>query len=243
MKKLIIFTISLLISQTATCMDIWQAIQTGNLRRVQELINENPEVVNAQNTINQTPLHIAAYNGHTNVATILLDHGANIDAQDDFNQTPLHAAAYNGHAAVATVLLDHNATVDALDNCNHTPLHRAISMDHADVEQLLKDWPHYKDAELREREKMYTFLSAQHERCGTNSPAHDLPQLCCQHIAKFICPVLMQKNCPLIFSDNSGINLFSELTAEQIHQIANQERERQQQERRQHQNNSWCSIQ
>jgi len=59
MKKLIIFTISLLISQTATCMDIFDAAEQGNVDRVRELIDHNA-AVDARDTDNWTPLHYAA---------------------------------------------------------------------------------------------------------------------------------------------------------------------------------------
>ena len=49
-------------------------------------------------------MHLAAYNGHTGVAKILIAHGANVNARTHAGVTPLDWAERNGHAEVATLL-------------------------------------------------------------------------------------------------------------------------------------------
>jgi ankyrin repeat protein len=65
--------------------------------------------VNAGNNINATPLHLAALNGHNDVAKLLLVCGADVNAQESrCGQTPLHLAAEQGHTDVAELLRRHH---------------------------------------------------------------------------------------------------------------------------------------
>jgi len=48
-----------------------------------------------------TPLHTAAWNGHTEVVKLLLGHKADVNAgRTDDGTTPLYTAAQNGHTEV-----------------------------------------------------------------------------------------------------------------------------------------------
>lgn len=61
------------------------------------------------------PLHIAARFGHTAVATVLVELGADVGAADNIGMSSLHYAAAHGHLRVIQVLLDAgaNASVKA----------------------------------------------------------------------------------------------------------------------------------
>ncbi len=50
--------------------------------------------------------------GHTEVAELLLDHGARVDVQDSNRYSALVHASSKGHTEVAKLLLDHGAQVD-----------------------------------------------------------------------------------------------------------------------------------
>lgn len=56
-----------------------------------------------------SPLHIAATDGHMEMAGLLMERGAEVDAKGHKEQTPLHWASRNGHLKVQTVLLSHGA--------------------------------------------------------------------------------------------------------------------------------------
>lgn len=61
----------------------------------------------------------AAHAGHTTVASLLLDHGANINASRGFDHwQPIHLAASRGHQAVVELLLARGADIKARgDKC------------------------------------------------------------------------------------------------------------------------------
>jgi ankyrin repeat protein len=83
-------------------------------------------------------LYLAAWNGHADVAELLLAAGADVGVKDSDGRTPLHLAARYGHADVAEPLLAAGADAEAKDSYNRTPLHRAAWYGHTDVvEQLL----------------------------------------------------------------------------------------------------------
>ncbi|KAL1632018.1 hypothetical protein SLS56_004063 [Neofusicoccum ribis] len=73
-----------------------------------------------------TPLLIAAYNGASEVAHLLLEKHANIEAKTSTGATPLMYAAEERHVTVVRLLLAANADVHAVDKKGDTALHRAV---------------------------------------------------------------------------------------------------------------------
>ncbi|XP_042229027.1 oxysterol-binding protein-related protein 1-like [Homarus americanus] len=62
-----------------------------------------------------TPLHLASYFGHYDVAEALLQHGAAIDELNDAGDTPLHKAALTNREDVVLLLLEHGASVTTIN--------------------------------------------------------------------------------------------------------------------------------
>ena len=54
--------------------------------------------VNLQDAAGRCPVHLAAENGHEDVARILVVKGAQVEVEDRRGQRPLHLAARKGHA-------------------------------------------------------------------------------------------------------------------------------------------------
>jgi ankyrin repeat protein len=67
----------------------------------------------------------AAENGLTQIATLLLDQGADVNARDNFSNTPLHMAVH--HPDMVELLLARGAEVNARNAFGDTPLHLAVS--------------------------------------------------------------------------------------------------------------------
>jgi len=112
----------------------------GDLDIAQHLLNADVDV-SAVDRDGNTPLHLAAANGHEAVALQLLDRGADASAVDRYGKTPLHWAADSGHEAVALQLLDRGADASAVDRYGKTPLHWAADSGHEAVAQLLAAAP------------------------------------------------------------------------------------------------------
>lgn len=86
-----------------------------------------------------SPLHLAALNGHHDIAEILMRSGCSKDARTKVDKTPLHLAATEGHSALVEVLLRTGAEVDSKDMLKMTPLHWAVQRGCEDsVEVLLR---------------------------------------------------------------------------------------------------------
>ena len=60
-----------------------------------------------------TPLHVASFMGHMNIAMFLLQSGADPNYQTVRGETPLHLATRANQTDIIRVLLRHGAHVDA----------------------------------------------------------------------------------------------------------------------------------
>lgn len=110
------------------------AVSAGDVDTVRELvaggtdIDEVFPIVNGFND-GHTPLLVASRDGHTEIARLLLEAGANVNATEPtFGAVPLHKAVYNGHveltrmiAAWPGVNLDFQGATNG-----YTPLHDAL---------------------------------------------------------------------------------------------------------------------
>ncbi len=74
--------------------------------------------INMQDHDGRSALMSASYNGHTEMAALLLEKGAHIDMQDNDGCSALMLASYIGHSEVAALLLEKGAHIDMQDNRN-----------------------------------------------------------------------------------------------------------------------------
>ena len=75
-----------------------------------------------------SPLMQAAGEGHTDIAELLLERGAEVNAEDGCgNWTPLHYAAHAGNLKMARLLLAHGADVNSVRCSSATPLITSIT--------------------------------------------------------------------------------------------------------------------
>ncbi|MDD9901673.1 MAG: ankyrin repeat domain-containing protein [Alphaproteobacteria bacterium] len=108
---------------------IIHAAKSGNLQKVQRLLNGDKSLANAKNA-EHTVLNQAAFNGHLEIVRLLLENGAKIEIQDKWGDTPLTDAAYNGHTHVVVYLLQSGANPDAINNIGDNAATRAHKQKH-----------------------------------------------------------------------------------------------------------------
>lgn len=105
-------------------------VKEGNDKMVEEILNNEPKLINLPDEIGLLPVHWAADRGNVAVMERLIKKGANVDAQDQDGQTPLHYAVSCGHLDVVKYLLSIGAQ-SIEDNDGMTP------KDIADDEHLI----------------------------------------------------------------------------------------------------------
>src|SRR5262245_47810992 len=103
-------------------IDVFAAAATGRFDDLRRVLNDR--TVNSYAYDGWTPLHLAAFFGHLELARMLLDTKADVAAvsQNSLANTPLHAATAGKHADVALLLLDRGADPFAVDSGGYTPL-------------------------------------------------------------------------------------------------------------------------
>merc|ERR1712013_338152 len=95
------------------------------------------EVEGVDTVHHQAPIHVAAMEGHWDVADFLLSQGAIANQPDGRGRTPLMLAAAGGHAGVVDLLVHHGAGLEESDKEGITPLTHAIISGHCKIAQCL----------------------------------------------------------------------------------------------------------
>ena len=120
-------------------LDIFNRCVAGRTSSVLEEADSEPSVLESHSSDGWTPLHLAAFFGHPELAKGLLNRGAAIEARstNPMKNTPLHAAAAGGRRDAVEVLLDAGADVNARQQGGWTALHAAAQNGDADLARLL----------------------------------------------------------------------------------------------------------
>lgn len=113
--------------------------EAGEVKRIQVLIKDSPDLINVPGADGLTPLGKAARDGQQMVAKFLLESHADLELKGS-GKTPLHWAAQSGHKAMVDLLLQHGASVNArADQTGATALVLAASKGFKTIVQVLLD--------------------------------------------------------------------------------------------------------
>ncbi|HZN04074.1 MAG TPA: ankyrin repeat domain-containing protein [Candidatus Polarisedimenticolia bacterium] len=108
-------------------VSLHEAAALGFVDHARAHLDASPGSVGVHSHDGFTPLHLAAFFGHRDLAQLLLDRGADVNARSKSERfarsnTPLHAAAANKQVEVARLLVERGADVNAKDGHGFTPL-------------------------------------------------------------------------------------------------------------------------
>jgi len=108
-------------------INLFEACAAGRFDVVAHLVYNHPEMVNGFSPDGFTPLGLACYFGHPQIASFLVLKGAdvNIPSDNGFNVSPIHSAVAANQTEITAMLLDHGAQVNVKQKSGVTPLHSA----------------------------------------------------------------------------------------------------------------------
>jgi len=120
--------------------DFFEACALGNRQRASTLLASDPKLIDAYSADGFTPLGLAVFFGHEEIARQLVAAGADVNrpSRNAIRVSPLHSAVESGNLALLNLLLQHGANPDAVEFLEATPLHSAAARGSQEmVERLL----------------------------------------------------------------------------------------------------------
>lgn len=120
-------------------IDIFEAAAAGKFDMVAYLVYSNPELINQHNDEGFTPLALACYFGHYEVARYLAFKGADVNKplNNGLNIYPIHLAVAANHTDITRMLIEHNVQLNVQQSSGITPLHYAAKHGNPDMLLLL----------------------------------------------------------------------------------------------------------
>jgi ankyrin repeat protein len=112
---------------------IHDAAKSGDMEKIKALLKGNPELVSCKGKDDETPLHLAAENGHKDVVELLLANNADVNARSNGDWTPLQNAVVRGNKDVAELLLANGADLKAKKVFGMTLLHMLVMRNNKDM--------------------------------------------------------------------------------------------------------------
>jgi ankyrin repeat protein len=120
-------------------LTLFEACAAGELERAERLLADNPTAINQYSGDGWTPLHLAAFFGHTKITELLIARDADVAARSKNanGNTALHAALAGNHKLVTGLLVGAGADVNAPDAAGWRPLHLAAFNNNLDAMKAL----------------------------------------------------------------------------------------------------------
>ncbi len=123
-QRITLLTLTLVLS----AVPIFWVSASGTV--VKEAKNLGLELINTQG---KPALVWACLNGHTEVAKLLIEQGADLNIQDVFSLTALRWACINDHTEVAKLLIEKGAVLNKQGEDSHTALRWACIHGHTEI--------------------------------------------------------------------------------------------------------------
>ncbi|MGV3545831.1 MAG: ankyrin repeat domain-containing protein [Pedobacter sp.] len=130
-------------------LTIFDACAIGKFDEVTLLVFKNPRAVNEYSADGFTPLGLACYFGHEEIARFLVLKGAevNLPSKNGFNVFPIHSAVANNNYGIVKMLLDAGAYPNVCQKSGVAPLHSAAQL--GNIEMIILLLEHGAEVTLR----------------------------------------------------------------------------------------------
>ena len=116
---------------------IFDACRRGDLPAAEQLVKDNPALVNAIDMKGFTPLILAAYNEQAGIVDFLLQAGADVNARDAAGNTALMGVAFKGYRTIAKKLIDAGADLNVRNSNGAPALTFAATFGHLQIAEWL----------------------------------------------------------------------------------------------------------
>ena len=122
-------------------LDVFDAAAVGDVDRLTELLDADPDQANAFSSDGFAPLHLAAFFSRGDAARLLLERGADVGAvaRNDMKVQPLHSAVAAQSTEIVAALLVAGADPNARQQDDFTPVMAAEQHENNDLVRLLMD--------------------------------------------------------------------------------------------------------
>jgi ankyrin repeat protein len=130
-------------------ISLFEASAAGKFDIVAHQVYTHPEAINFYAEDGFTPLGLACYFGHYEIARYLVLKGAdvNLPSNNGFKVYPLHSAAAGNYTQIARMLIENNALINVKQQAGATALHSAAQNGNIDLLILLLE--HGADVSIR----------------------------------------------------------------------------------------------
>jgi FOG: Ankyrin repeat len=132
---LMVFLGSLVFAQEKA-KSIFDIARSGTVTEVQEIMKQNPDVINQTNESGFSPLILACYRGNVEVAKFLIDHVKDVNYKSD-EGTALSGLSVKYNKDLVERLLKKNADPNIADTTGYTPLFWAVKFGNKELVELL----------------------------------------------------------------------------------------------------------
>ena len=111
------------------------AVPDGHLSVIISLLERGAQDVNGT-----SPMMLSCFTGKKEVASILLEHGADVSLQNIFGMTALMMGVHNGHMEIVELLMRYGADVNTMTSNGMTALKLSKDNDHGKISALLIEY-------------------------------------------------------------------------------------------------------
>lgn len=130
------------IAEYMTDFDIFDSCAVGKFDEVTLLVFKKPDLVNQYSLDGFTPLGLACYFGHEEIARFLVLKGAevNLPSKNGFNVFPIHSAVAINNYNTTKMLLEAGAYPNVCQKSGVAPLHTAAQLGNIELIILLLEY-------------------------------------------------------------------------------------------------------